>query len=47
MENEELVKAAIERILDDSNIVWPRYGSETTEQLAQKIVAKIKQIEKN
>ena len=40
MNNEELQKK-IENILNDSDIVWPRYGSQTIEQLAKKIVKEI------
>lgn len=31
----------IERTLAGSDIVWPRYGSETTEELARKIFIKL------
>lgn len=43
MDNEELQKK-IENILSSSDIVWPRYGSQTIEELAKQIVKKIEQI---
>jgi len=45
MNNEELQKK-IESILNSSDIVWPRYGSQTIEQLAKEIVEKIEEVEK-
>jgi hypothetical protein len=44
MNNEELQKK-IENILESSDIVWPRYGSQTIEQLAKEIVKKIEEVE--
>lgn len=44
MDNEELQKK-IENILESSDIVWPRYGSQTIEQLAKEIVKKIEEVE--
>ena len=44
MDNEELQKK-IESILNSSDIVWPRYGSQTIEQLAKEIVKKIEEVE--
>lgn len=35
------LQKSIEAILQQSDIVWPRYGSETIEQLAARIVATI------
>jgi hypothetical protein len=35
-------QSAIEQILRDSDIVWPKYGSGTIEALAQRIVSKFK-----
>ena len=40
MNNEELQKK-IENILASSDIVWPRYGSQTIEKLAKQIVKEI------
>ena len=40
MNNEELQKK-IENILESSDIVWPRYGSQTIEKLAKQIVEEI------
>lgn len=36
-------QSAIEQILSDSDIVWPKYGSGTIEALAQRIIDKLKQ----
>ena len=44
MNNEELQKKII-NILNSSDIVWPRYGSQTIEQLAKEIVEKIEEVE--
>ena len=44
MNNEELQKK-IENILNSSDIVWPRYGSQTIEELAKQIVKKIEEVE--
>lgn len=45
MNNEELQKK-IENVLSSSDIVWPRYGSQTIEELAKQIVKNIeKEIE--
>ncbi len=35
-------QARVEQILEDSDIVWSRYGSETIEELAEKIVNELK-----
>ena len=35
-------RAIVEQILEYSDIVWSKYGSETIEELAEKIVKKIK-----
>ena len=43
MDNEELQKK-IENILESSDIVWPRYGSQTIEKLANQIVKEIQKI---
>lgn len=40
--NEEKVQKII-AILQYSDIVWPRYGSETVEELARKIVSKLEE----
>ena len=32
-------QARVEQILEDSDIVWGRYGSDTIENLAEKIVS--------
>lgn len=40
--NEEKVDKVIE-VLALSDIVWPRYGSETIEELARKIVSKLEE----
>jgi hypothetical protein len=42
MNTEELQKK-IENVLNSSDIVWPRYGSQTIEELAKQIVKKIEQ----
>lgn len=36
-------QSVIEQILSDSDIVWPKYGSDTIEALAQKIMDKLKE----
>ncbi len=38
--NEEII-ATIEKVLENSDIVWPKYGSQTTKELADKIATKI------
>lgn len=38
--NEQLL-SKIKSILSESDIVWPRYGSETVEELAKKILESI------
>ena len=43
MNNEELQKKII-NILSGSDIVWPRYGSQTIEELAKQIIKNIEQI---
>lgn len=35
-------QSAIEQILSDSDIVWSKYGSDTIEALAQRIVDRLK-----
>jgi len=40
----ELLQKKIENILKSSDIVWPRYGSETIEELAKKIVERIEEV---
>jgi hypothetical protein len=40
MENKRLIEE-IAAELDNSDIVWPRYGSETIWQLAQKIAERL------
>lgn len=40
-------QSAIEQILSDSDIVWPRYGSDTIEALAQRIVDKLNKSKNN
>lgn len=35
-------QSAVEQILSDSDIVWPKYGSDTIEALAKRIVDKLK-----
>ena len=42
MNTEELQKK-IKNVLSSSDIVWPRYGSQTIEELAKQIVKKIEQ----
>lgn len=42
--NEEKVQKVI-AILQYSDIVWPRYGSETVEELARKIVNRLEKEE--
>jgi hypothetical protein len=44
--NEEILNA-IKQSLSNSDIVWPRYGSETIEELAAKIAKKIELIERS
>jgi hypothetical protein len=44
--NEEIF-AAIKNILENSDIVWPRYGSQTIDQLAEKIACNIEEIERS
>lgn len=38
--NEEII-AHIERILENSDIVWPKYGNQTIKELAEQIATKI------
>lgn len=42
MSDNETIKK-IKQILSDSDIVWPKYGSDTIEALAQKIMDKLKE----
>ncbi len=41
--NTEDLQKKIENVLSSSDIVWPRYGSQTIEELAKQIVKKIEQ----
>lgn len=41
--NTEDLQKKIENVLNSSDIVWPRYGSQTIEELAKQIVKKIEQ----
>ena len=36
-----LLQTEIERILSQSDIVWPKYGSETIERVAARIIAAV------
>jgi hypothetical protein len=38
--NKEII-AAIEKVLGHSDIVWPKYGSQTIKELANQIATKI------
>lgn len=44
--NEE-TKQAVIQILAQSDIVWPKYGDDTREDLAARILRKIEEIKQN
>ena len=42
--NDDTIKQAVIQILSQSDIVWPKYGDDTKEDLAARILRKIEEM---
>jgi len=45
--NDDTIKQAVIQILSQSDIVWTKYGHDTKEDLAARILRKIEEIKQN